>query len=365
MSNADDEYKYKTKKSFEKFSIEEINNYENQIKEIENQYFKFIKNAGDIYDELTKYQESFLKAMLKYKELNISQINFCKNLIKNYKELEKENKLNYEIISNIKNILNFKPINFTLDKNFSILSKVQKYFSYLSNNYNCILERSNNFINTEYKITEDEKNKILNLKKINNEKLEFYEEYNDHESGNIYYGEIIRKDDIILKHGRGILLYKNGGKYLGYFENDHMNGFGIFYGKDGRIEKGNKINDYKEGLFTLKTINNIIIKDLYVNNLKSGFCIKYYPNGDINIEEKDNNNSIGYYINYSMNGEKFEGEMKNGNKEGFGIKENYFSIYEGEFKNNNFDGLGKLYSNITKEKYIGEFKNNNYEGGKL
>ena len=33
--------------------------------------------------------------MLKYKELNISQINFCKNLIKNYKELEKENKLNY------------------------------------------------------------------------------------------------------------------------------------------------------------------------------------------------------------------------------------------------------------------------------
>ncbi len=131
LSNADDEYKYKTKKSFEKLTIEEINNYENQIKEIENQYFKFIKNAGDIYDELTKYQESFLKAMLKYKELNISQINFCKNLIKNYKELEKENKLNYEIISNIKNILNFKPINFTIDKNFSILSKVQKYFSYL------------------------------------------------------------------------------------------------------------------------------------------------------------------------------------------------------------------------------------------
>ena len=31
-----------------------------------------------------------------------------------------------------------------------------------------------------------------------------------------------------------------------------MNGYGIFYGKDGRIEKGNKLNDYKEGFYILK-----------------------------------------------------------------------------------------------------------------
>lgn len=65
-----------------------------------------------------------------------------------------------------------------------------------------------------------------------------------------------------------------------------MNGYGIFYGKDGRIEKGNKLNDYKEGFYILKLPNDIIIKDYYINNLKEGFSYKYYPNGDIIIEEK-------------------------------------------------------------------------------
>lgn len=95
--------------------------------------------------------------MLRYKEINRNQINFCKDLLNSYKEMEKENNLNYEIINNIKNILNFKPINFEIDNNFPFLAKIQKYFTYLNNNYNCILNQSNNFLNTEYQITNEEK----------------------------------------------------------------------------------------------------------------------------------------------------------------------------------------------------------------
>ena len=290
ISNAEEEQINKTE--FEKLSKETIENLEYNLKQIENDYFILIKNAGEIYDELIKYQQKFLEAMLRYKEINRNQINFCKDLLNSYKEMEKENNLNFEIINNIKNILNFKPINFEIDNNFPLLAKVQKYFTYLNNNYNCILNQSNNFLNTEYQITNEEKNFLLSNFPLNihyeneKDKPDFYDEYDDHESGNIYYGEIIRKDDIILKHGRGIILYKNGGKYFGNFENDHMNGYGIFYGKDGRIEKGNKLNDYKEGFYILKLPNDIIIKDYYINNLKEGFSYKYYPNGDIIIEEK-------------------------------------------------------------------------------
>ena len=344
-----------------KLNNKQIEEYENQIKESEINYKNFMIQVKNIYDEFLKYQIEFINSVEKFNKLNQTQILLCNSLINNYKEMDKKNKINYEIINNIINILNFKPIECEIDKNFHILSKIQKYYSTLNNNFNCILQHSNDWINIDYKITKDEKNFLLTqFKPIDENDLEFIEKYEE-TTGNYYYGEIIRESGDIIKKGRGIILYLNGGKDFGYFD-DMMNGYSIGYYKNGSFIQGNKKDDYEDGFQLYKSSDGLITKNFYNKGLKNGFEINYYPNGDITIKEYNNNINEGYYLKYSSNGEKYEGEIKYGNKNGIGIKTTFRNIYEGEWKNDNQEGIGRIIWNNPEDKYEGEFKYNNYHG---
>ena len=344
-----------------KLNNKQINEYEIKIKESEINYNNFMIQVKNIYDEFLKYQIEFINSVQKFIKLNQTQILICKTLINNYKEMDKKNNLNYEIINNIINILKFKPIECEIDKNFHILPKIQKYYSTLSNNFNCILQKSNYWINIDYKITKEEKNYLLTqFKPLDGNNLEFIEKYDDG-SGDYYYGEIIRKSGDIKKKGRGIRLYLNGEKDFGYFDN-MMNGYSIEFYKDGSFNQGNKNNGADDGFQIYKSSDGLIIKNFYDKGLKNGFEVSYYPNGDIIINEYKNNISKGYYVKYSSNGEKYEGEVKYGNKNGIGIKTTFRSVYEGEWKNDNEEGIGRIIWNYPKEKYEGEFKHNNFHG---
>ena len=346
-----------------KFNKNEIKEYEKKLLEIEIDFKTFIMNTKNIYNEFIKYHNNFINTIERFININQTQINLCNSLIKSYKKMEKNSNLNYEIIENIKNLFSFKSLNCQIDKNFHILAKTQKYYSFLNNNYNCILEKSKNLINIDYKITKEEKEYLLTkLKPLNEEKYEFIEKY-DEETGYFYYGEIIREDEQIKKNGRGIkLYYDGGGKDFGYFKNGKMNGYILSFYKDGSIQKGNKKNGLNEGFHLYKYSDGLIMQNYYKNGLKEEFRILYYPNGDIEVEEYKNNLSVGYCIKYSLNGEKYEGEIKNKNKNGIGILTTFRSIYEGEWKNNNEEGIGKRIWNNPKEKYEGEFKNSNLDG---
>ncbi len=344
-----------------KLNKNEIEKCENNLKESEINYKNFIIKVKGIYEQFINYQIDFLKAVENFKNVNQTQIILCHNLIELYKKMDEKKNLNYETIHNIKNILNFKSINYEMDKSFHIIAKIQKYFSFMNNSYNCILEKSNNWINKDYKITKEEKKYLLTqFKPLNEGNLEFIDKY-DKGNGYFYYGEVIRKNGDIKKYGRGIKLYINGGKDFGYFDN-FMNGYAIIYYKDGSINKGNKKNGADEGFHLYKSSDGLKIKNFYKNGLKEGFNILYYPNGDIEIKEYKNNVSEGYCIKYSSNGEKYEGEVKYSNKNGIGIKTTFRSQYEGEWKNDCEEGIGRLCWNNPKDKYEGEFKCNNFHG---
>ena len=292
--------------------------------------------------------------------INLNSFKLNKKEIEEYKIINNKNNLNYEMIENIKNIINFKPINCEIDIIFHILTKVQKYYSFMNNNYNCILEKSKNFINIDFNITKEEKKYLLTNFKPLEENLEFIDKYNIGDY--YYYGEIIRKNEEIKKHGRGIHLYSDGAKRFGYFKNGKMNGYSIEFYRDGFIKQCYRKEDTEDGFYIKKYSDGLIIKGIYKNGLGEGFNIINNPNGDITIGELKNNISGGYYLKYCLNGERYEGEMKNGNRDGIGIFTTFRSIYEGNWKNDNKDGIGKICWNNPKQKYEGEFKYNNPNG---
>ena len=172
-----------------KFNKKEIEEYEDKIKENEKNFNKFFEKVKDIYKEFEKYQINLINSIRRFRKINLIQINLCKSLIEEYKIINNKNNLNYEMIENIKNIINFKPINCEIDIIFHILTKVQKYYSYMNNNYNCILEKSKNFLNIDFKITKEERNYLLTNFKPSEENLEFIDKYNIGDY--YYYGEII------------------------------------------------------------------------------------------------------------------------------------------------------------------------------
>ena len=344
-----------------KLSKNEIEKCENNLKETEIRFKEHINKVKELYNENIKFLVNFIKIFENYKNMNLVQINLCYILINNYKEMNEKKKLNYEIIHNIKNIFNFKLTKCEIDKNFHILTRTQRYFSFMNNNFNCILEKSNNWINIDYKITKEEKDYILyKLKPLKDINLEYIDKL-DEGNGYYYYGEIKNEYGDIYKHGRGIKLYINGGKDIGYFDN-FMNGFAIIYYRDGSTNMGNKKNGAHDGFHLYKSSDGLIIKNNYKNGLREGFDILYYPNGDIEIKEYENNVSKGYCIKYSSNGEKYEGEVKYSNKNGIGINTTFRSQYEGEWKNDCEEGIGKLCWSNTKDKYEGEFKYKNFHG---
>ena len=136
-----------------------------------------------------------------------------------------------------------------------------------------------------------------------------------YENGDFYIGQILNG----LRHGKGILYYKNGDiKYDGYFVKDKYEGTGKFFWKDGNFYDGQWLNGHKHGK-----------------------GIEYYKNGKIKYDGdfvNDRAEGNGEYI--WEDGNSYIGQWLNGLKHGKGIlfDKNGEIEYEGNFVNGQRNG---------------------------
>ena len=152
-----------------------------------------------------------------------------------------------------------------------------------------------------------------------------------------YYGEWDITNNI--RHGRGISVWPDGSKYLGYWVKDKANIKGKLIHSDGDIYEGEWIDDMPNG------------KGLYL-----------HKDGTVYVGEWKNDKRNGFGKEKWMDGAWYEGEYKNGMKHGKG--KFYWkdgSYYEGNFENDNINGKG-VYIFNDKRKYEGNWKNNKLDG---
>lgn len=153
----------------------------------------------------------------------------------------------------------------------------------------------------------------------------------------------------------GTYLYKNGEKYIGYFQNGDFNGHGKYFYKDGSVYEGGNKDGLADGFGTV----NFSSGNKYVGNFKNnkyhGFGKFFYKSG-AKYEgqfKKSKKHGKGKYT--YKNGDIYEGSFRNGQLHGFGILiYNDGSKYEGEFKNSKRDGFG-IYNVKNGDKFVGNY----------
>ena len=156
--------------------------------------------------------------------------------------------------------------------------------------------------------------KINNKKEINEEIKVEKNKKKVYENGEYYIGEYLNG----LRHGKGILYYKNNTiLYDGEFVKDKYEGKGKYIWEDGEYYIGE-----------------------YLNGLRHGKGIEYYKNNTIKYDGefvKGKAEGKGKYI--CENGEYYIGEYLNGLKHGKGILyyKNNTIKYDGEFVNDKYN----------------------------
>ena len=216
----------------------------------------------------------------------------------------------YNIIMNVRNNISYKTTTFDIkpDTKMDDNTLLNKFYLYAKNHciakkpkpfkekYEKIVSRKNNVKSEMDDIYQDMIENIdLYLKIINNEDFLLKDEikvqiqspfkYKSY----IYFGEYMVDKNIA--HGRGILIYKNGDKYYGNFENGKKSKKGIFYfSKKGAKYKGE-----------------------WTSNKKNGYGVYYYPNGTIYEGNFKENKRHGFGILKTSNGDIYETFWNEGN----------------------------------------------------
>ena len=178
----------------------------------------------------------------------------------------------------------------------------------------------------------------------------------------VYYGEFSK--DQLLSHGRGIIIYKNGAQYFGYFQNGKKSKYGIYIFENSASYQGewleNEMHGYGE-YFYQSGSNNLFYEGYFDHNKKNGPGILSLKNGTV-YEAIWNNNEINLCKISFYDKTIFFGETKNFLKEGYGeeIKLNTNEIFKGFYKNNSYI-YGK-YRFKNGSAYNGQFLNNMMNG---
>ena len=153
----------------------------------------------------------------------------------------------------------------------------------------------------------------------------------------LYYGEYDSERNI--KQGRGILIMKNGSKYMGYFKNNKKNIKGKLIHYEGDIYEGEWLDDKANGKGKYTHVDGTTYEGEWKNEKQEGYGIETWNDGSC---------YKGYYLN--------------GKKNGKGLyKWSDGSSYEGDFKENKINGKGK-YIWENKKKYEGDWVNNKMWG---
>ena len=234
---------------------------------------------------------------------------------------------------------------------------------------------------------EKSENNIINENNENNKIIESDEK--NKENGNNENNKINENNEInenkLIAHGRGLLIYKNGDKYLGNFENGKKSKLGIYYFKNGAKYKGQWENNKLNGYGIYYYANGTIYEGYFKDNKRNGSGILTTSNGDIYESQWENGNisCIGKII--YKDGKIYEGYIKNYKKDSCGTIKYpngdaftgiifddslYFGTftrkngdtYLGYFKDSKMNGYGKLKNVIKNEVYEGYFNNDKKQG---
>ena len=278
-----------------------------------------------------KIQESeFIHNLSKIKDLKDDEIiSTIRNNENNENINTDEDKDKIDNIVNISNKYNFEEKQPEVLKQEKIKDKEESGFSLISSS-----ERDNTT-----KISESDYQNVLSLypelTTENKDKIEIKKNM-ILDDKSIYYGEYNTEKNI--KEGRGILIWPNGAKYTGYFQNNMQNIKGKIYHADGDIYEGEWLDDKANG---------------------EG---KYIRKGLIYEGQWKNDRQNGHGIEKLDDGSYYEGDFVNGKKEGKG---KYVwadgSSYIGEFKDNAFNGKGKYIWDNRRE-YDGDWVKGKMEG---
>ena len=179
----------------------------------------------------------------------------------------------------------------------------------------------------ELKIRNNSENKKLNQFKIENQnKMNYNARKKNYRDGH-YEGILINGK----RELRGVMNYKNGGKYIGQWKNDKRHGKGVFTSPNYNNPDSNTGIKY-DGEFN--------------NDKIEGYGIAIYNSGDKYEGEWKDDKQYGRGTLSYIGGGKYVGEWKFGKFNGEGI---YYlkngERFEGKFYDNKYNGYGKYFYN--------------------
>ena len=311
------------------------------------------------------------------KKKNQSILAFFKMLLTLYNNTENKN---YNIIMNVRKNIAFNTYSLEIkDLNDDDNNLLNKFYLYAKNHliakkpkpfkekYEKI-QRKNSKAKTEmddcYQEVLDNINDYLKI--IKNEELLLNDNINVQIQGPfkyksyIYFGEYMV--DKLIPHGRGILIYKNGDRYYGNFENGEKSKKGIYYfQKEGVKYKGEWKSNKMDGYGVYHYANGTVYEGYFKDNKRNGFGIITTSNGDVYQAFFENGNISEFGTIIYKDGRKYHGFMQDYKKNGSGIL--FFpngDKYKGLFKEDNFD-LG-YYKYKNGNSYFGNYKDNKMNG---
>ena len=304
----------------------------------------------------------------------------CTNNLKteNEKEVINDFELNKELRENNNNSNQIE--NILTDNNAKIENKENIIDSYLPKNSEIIIQNQKTSSEDKSVLKEKRKKNLSPFKPITTNKItkeelnNFFNEYtplNDEvevelrspqlcENDAIYLGEWdIEKN---LRHGRGIQIWPNNEKYMGYWKHDHSSGKGKLIHINGDIYEGEWEMDVPQGVggYTKKNGEKYIGE--WENGKQEGKGEEIWPDGSKYVGEYKNGKKSGHGVLNLSDGTFYDGNFENNFMHGKGkYKFSDNTTYEGDWVMNKIEGKGVLIW-PDKKKYEGDFKDNKKDG---
>lgn len=119
-------------------------------------------------------------------------------------------------------------------------------------------------------------------------------------------------------HGYGILLYRSGDKYEGYWQNAKMHGYGKFTFVEGGFAEGEYQFGYLNGQGTRVWENGEHYVGAWQNSQRHGYGVMHYSNGNSYKGMWKNDLRHGQGVMSYSNGKAYDGEWQNGKRYGRG-----------------------------------------------
>lgn len=166
------------------------------------------------------------------------------------------------------------------------------------------------------------------------------------------------------ENGAGTLEFVNGNKYIGNFQDSRFHGKGKFIWGDGEIYEGEWENGYRDGLGVYKYKSGTVYRGEFADNLENGEGVLTYADGSVYKGQFKDGLMHGKGIMKYANGDVYNGLWKDDWEHGQGIM-TYANgnVYEGLWQEGNkAEGKTTLAKFETDENYYALIiGNNNYQ----